>query len=59
MSDATAQAACKGAETRYVRTTEHMETCRACGLSVRSDMVDHWFWGFAACCPLKKKVQDA
>lgn len=42
--------ACRGHPTRSVRTTEHMEQCRACGCKVRYDLVDHTFWGFKAGC---------
>jgi len=42
--------ACCGHETRSVRTTEHMERCRACGTEVRFDLVGHEFFGFAAGC---------
>lgn len=42
--------ACRGATTKEVRTTEHMEQCRACGDEVRHDLVDHEFWGFKAGC---------
>lgn len=45
------QAACLGASTKSVRTTEHMEECRACKTRVRFDLVDHRFWGFKASCP--------
>lgn len=42
--------ACLGAETRSVRTTEHMEECRACGTQIQFQLVDHLFWGFKAGC---------
>jgi hypothetical protein len=40
--------ACEGAETRSVRTTEHMEECRVCKTQVRADLVEHPFFGFAS-----------
>jgi len=42
--------ACLGAQTRSVRTTEHMEECRACGTRIQFQLVDHPFWGFKAGC---------
>lgn len=30
------------------------ETCRACGTSVRWDLRDHKFFGFANTCPMKR-----
>lgn len=42
--------ACLGAATHSVRTTEHMEECRACGTQVQFQLVDHPFWGFRAGC---------
>lgn len=42
--------ACLGAATRQVRTTEHMEQCRACGTEVQFQLVDHRFFGFKAGC---------
>jgi len=42
--------ACLGAQTRSVRTTEHMEECRACGTQIQFQLVDHPFWGFKAGC---------
>ena len=42
--------ACLGAATRSVRTTEHMEECRACGMQIRYQLVSDKFWGFAASC---------
>lgn len=43
-------AACLGASTKSVRTTEHMEECRTCKTRVRFDMVNHPFWGFKSTC---------
>jgi hypothetical protein len=42
--------ACCGHETRSVRTTEHMEQCRACQTEVRHDLVGDRLLGFAAGC---------
>lgn len=45
-----ALAACLGADTRSVRTTEYMEKCRLCGTEVQYQLVDHPFFGFKAGC---------
>jgi len=43
--------ACLGAETRSTREgPDHMEECRACGMSVAWDLVSHPFFGFRAAC---------
>jgi hypothetical protein len=42
--------ACLGAETVSVRVTEYMERCRACGMEIQYQLVDHPFWGFRAGC---------
>jgi len=42
--------ACRGAHTVSVRSTEHMERCRACGTEIQYQLVDHPFWGFKASC---------
>lgn len=43
-------AACLGADTRSVRTTEYMEECRLCGTEVQYQFVDHPFFGFKSGC---------
>lgn len=43
-------AACLGADTRSVGTTEYMEECRLCGTEVQYQLVDHPFFGFKAGC---------
>lgn len=48
--------ACHGAETRSVRTTEHMEECRACGTQIQFQLIDHPFWGFRAGCGRSQKT---
>lgn len=44
------RAACLGAPTVSVRTTEHMERCRDCGTEVQWQLVNHSFFGFKAGC---------
>lgn len=44
------RAACLGAPTTSVRTTEYMERCRECGTEVQWQLVDHSFFGFRAGC---------
>lgn len=53
----TERRACKGGATRSVRTCEHMEECVACETRVRSDLVDHWFFGFAATCDGRARIR--
>ena len=49
--------ACRGAVTREVRRSEWMERCCACGDEVRSDLVDHPFFGFRAGCDFAEGVE--
>lgn len=51
--------ACRGAATRSVRTSEHMEECRACGTQIQFQLIDHPFWGFSASCAHATEAQRA
>lgn len=44
------RAACLGAPTVSVRTTEYMERCRLCGTEVQWQLVNHSFFGFKSGC---------
>lgn len=47
--------ACMGAATITERkATGDMEECQVCGISVRFDMTEHRFFGFAASCQKAK-----
>lgn len=50
--------ACRDHDTIPVRTTEHMERCRACGTEVRADLIEHAFFGFEAGCVWKWTPPD-
>lgn len=51
--------ACKGAPTITVPSAlGDFARCQACGDSVRSDLVDHPFWGFKNCDHAKRELLE-
>lgn len=52
--------ACEGgATTTELRDGEWLEACQACPISVRHDLVVHWFFGFRASCPRHRATPPA
>lgn len=44
-------------KTKYVCVgTEHMKSCKACGVRVREDLQKHPFYGWESACPHNRKL---